>query len=329
MRFLLSAEQRAFAASLRELLDDADVPAVAEDWSAGKHGPGRALHARLAELGVTALAIPERWGGLAADPVDLVVACEELGRFAVPGPLIESIAAVPTLLAGCGGTELADRWLPALAEGQSLATLTLPPHLPHALDADVADLVLAVEDGTVRLGDPTGEPLSSVDASRRLFALGAVNVLAEDAGAAIEAAFDAGALAAAAQLLGAGHALLAASVAHARQRTQFGRPIGGFQAVKHKLADVLVALELARPLLYGAAIAVRQDGPARTRDVSAAKVACGDAAYRAARAALQVHGALGYTRECAVAALLVRVRALLSCWGTAAAHRARIMGALA
>ena len=125
--------------------------------------------------------------------------------------------------------------------------------------------------------------------------------------AAAARALEAGTLACAAQLLGAGRALLEASVRHARQRAQFGQPIGSFQAVKHQLADVAIGLEFARPLLDAAAAAL--DDQARrargadpeqvhsARDVSAAKVACTDAAYRAARAALQVHGAIGYTQE--------------------------------
>jgi alkylation response protein AidB-like acyl-CoA dehydrogenase len=322
MTFLLSAEQRAFAASVRELLAKSDVPAVATDWAAGRPESGRALWARLAELGVTGLAIDEDHGGLAADPVDLVVAFEELGRAAVPGPLIESIAVLPTLLAGA---ELAADWLPKLAEGAALATLALPPHLPHALDADTAELCLLVDGGHLHTAETVGAPKESVDPTRRLVAVRA----AEDLGA-IDAnrAFDTGVLACAAELLGAGHALLAAAVEHAGNRRQFGRPIGKFQAVKHQLANVLVGLELSRPLVYGAAIALREESATVARDVSAAKVACADAADAAARAALQVHGALGYTRECAVAAFLVRVRALRSAWGTAAFHRARVMKAL-
>jgi alkylation response protein AidB-like acyl-CoA dehydrogenase len=107
---------------------------------------------------------------------------------------------------------------------------------------------------------------------------------------------------------------------------QFGQPIGSFQAVKHMLADAAVGLELARPLLFGAAIALGTPGAAR--DVSAAKVACTDAAYRAGRAALQVHGAIGYTAEYDLALWLTKVRALTSAWGTQAFHRARVLEAI-
>jgi alkylation response protein AidB-like acyl-CoA dehydrogenase len=139
------------------------------------------------------------------------------------------------------------------------------------------------------------------------------------------AAFDLAALATAAQLLGLGEHLLEASVAYAKQRRQFGREIGSYQAIKHRLADVRIALDFARPLVHGAALSADDT---RARDVSAAKVACGDAAYAAARAALQVHGAVGYTRELDLSLWITKVRALVGAWGTPAWHRRRVLDAL-
>jgi len=145
---------------------------------------------------------------------------------------------------------------------------------------------------------------------------------------AVARALDAGALASSAQLLGAGRALLEASVRHARQRAQFGRPIGSFQAVKHHLADVAIGLEFAGPLLYAAAVTLDDGGRHAARDVSAAKVAGTDAARRAARVALQVHGAIGYTEEHDLHLWLAKVRALAGAWGGQAEHRARVMAAI-
>src|SRR5262249_60910723 len=133
---------------------------------------------------------------------------------------------------------------------------------------------------------------------------------------------EAGTLACAARLPGAGRALLEASVRHARQRSQFGRPIGSFQAVKHQLADVAIGLEFARPLLGEAAVTLTP------RDVSAAKVACAGAAQRAARAALQVHGAIGYTQEHDLHLWLTKVRALAGARGSQAGDRAPGMAAV-
>ena len=140
-----------------------------------------------------------------------------------------------------------------------------------------------------------------------------------------DTAFDAAALAASAQLLGAGERMLADSVTYVLQRTQFGRQIGSYQAIKHALADVRIALDFARPLVYAASRASDEYFSSSRGTVSAAKVAAGDAAYLASRTALQVHGAIGYTQEHDLSLWLLRTRGLLSTWGTAAWHRARVL----
>jgi alkylation response protein AidB-like acyl-CoA dehydrogenase len=320
LSFALSPEQRQFAETLHDLLATGNSPGAARSWADGDPAPGLKLWHRLAEAGITALAVPDRCGGLGAHPVDLVVACEELGHHALPGPVVESVAAVPVLLAESG---LGQEWLPRLAAGDLLATLAIPPRLPYAVDADAAGLVLLVDGDTLSLGRPTGEH-RSVDETRRLFRLEASTAGEKLGTVAVAAAFDIGTLACAAQLLGAGRALLDSAVRYAGQRVQFGRPIGAFQAVQHQLADVLIGLTFARPLLYAAAIAVAAGSPTAARDISAAKVACADAAHRAARTALQVHGAIGYTREYDLWLWLTKVRALIPAWGTPVEHRARV-----
>ena len=351
------SEREQFAAAVHDLLSGADVPAAARRWADGDLAPGLALWRRLAALGVTALAVPEKWGGLGASPLDLVVACEELGHHALPGPVAESLAAVPALLAVLADTGLADtgladtgladtgladtgladtgeppgaggEWLAGLAAGDLIATLAMPPRLPFAADAGAAGLVLLAQDGVVYRAR-LGATHRSVDPARSLSEAHGGEVLARDAAGAAARALDLGALACSAQLLGAGRALLEASVRHASVRAQFGRPVGAFQAVKHKLADVAIGLEFARPLLDAAATALGEDTATAGRDVSAAKVACADAAYRAARAALQVHGAIGYTAEHDLSLWLGKVRALVPAWGSQAEHRARVVAGLA
>jgi acyl-CoA dehydrogenase-like protein len=287
MRFALSPEQTQFAETLDRLLAKSDV---ARAWAAGDHGPGLAVWRQLADLGATTVV---QEGELS----DLVVAMEAIGYHALPGPAIETIAV-----------------LPALLDGTALGTVAAPPHVPYAVDADVADRVFVIRDDVV-LAAELGARIGSVDPCRSLF-----EVTATDEVAQCEGAFDRGVLACSAQLLGLGRALLARSVEYAKQRSQFGRPVGAFQAVKHQLANVHVALELARPLVYGAALGAV--------DVSGAKVAAGDAAAQAARCALQVHGAIGYTRENDLSLWLCKVRALRSAWGTESVHRARMMATL-
>jgi alkylation response protein AidB-like acyl-CoA dehydrogenase len=324
MRFVLSPEQHQFASALHELLAASDVPGAARCWAAGEHGRGLAIWRDLAGLGVTALAVPEAAGGLGAHAVDLVVACEELGHHALPGPVAESLAAVPTLLAEAG--EFPD-WLGGLADGSLIATVAAPPDVPFAADADAASLVLLAEAGTLYLGKP-GDPQRSLDETRRLFPVLGAEVLGTGppVSRATSRALGLGTLAGSAQLLGAGRALLEMAVRYAGQRVQFGRRIGQFQAVQHQLADVAIALEFARPLLYAAALSA--GGPAADRDTSAARVACAEAAHRAARAALQVHGAIGYTQEYGLDLWITKVRALIPAWGSQSAHRARVLAAL-
>ncbi|KOV86755.1 acyl-CoA dehydrogenase family protein [Nocardia sp. NRRL S-836] len=237
------------------------------------------------------------------DPVDLVVLFEELGHHAVGGPLVERYAVLPVLL----GADLA---------GQGTASVAFPPHVPHAVEADRYYLV----EGTTLSEARPAATLPSVDPARTLVELVRGPVIATGVDAA--RAFDLGVLACSAQLLGLGRAMLDLATGHAKARAQFGRPIGSFQAVKHHLANVLIGLELARPLVFGAAVTMKP------RDVSAAKVATAEAAWRAARTALQVHGAIGYTAEYALSRFLTRARALRGAWGSLSFHRTRVLEAL-
>jgi alkylation response protein AidB-like acyl-CoA dehydrogenase len=287
MRFELTEDQRDFVASLDRLLAGADTTKVARAWADGDHESGLKLWARLADQGVTMLATE-------ASPVEVCVAFEALGRHAVPGPWVETAAYLPVAL----GREV-----------EGIATVAVPPHVPLALDADVADEVYV---GTTLVTD-VGPMHSSVDRTRRLFDVGSAEVT-------WDAAFDTAVLAVSAQLLGAGERVLEDSVAYVKQRKQFGREIGSYQAIKHALADVRIALDFAHPLVFAAALG--EISP------SAAKVAAGDAAYLAARTGLQVHGAIGYTAELDLSLWLTKIRALVTAWGTPAVHRERLLGSL-
>ena len=292
MRFVLTDEQRDFAAALDKLLAASDTVAAARAWAEGDTGPGLELWQRLAEQGLTMLATE-------ATPVEVVVAFEALGRHAVPGPWVESAAHLPVLL----GREI-----------DGIGTIGTP----LALDADLADEVYLLDGDSVRSATVDGpSERASVDPTRRLFTLTAGDPVTSER---VACAWDTAVLAASAQLLGLGEQLLAQSVAYVKQRRQFGREIGSYQAIKHALADVRIALDFARPMVHGAAL---EAVPA-----SAAKVMAGDAAYLASRTALQVHGAIGYTRELDLSLWMLKTRALLGAWGTPAAHRARVLESL-
>lgn len=311
MKFALDEQQRDFAASIDAALGAADLPGAIRAWADGDVASGRKVWEQLANLGVTALAVPEKYDGLDADPVDLVVALERLGRWCVPGPVAESIAVAPVLLAG-------DERSAQLASGELIVSVAQPPDTPRAVDAEAAGLVLLATDEGVSEAT-LGECFRSVDPSRRLYDVTATG----DAWLAdTKRAYEFGALATAAQLIGAAEALLHDAVEYAKQRTQFGRVIGSYQAIKHKLADVHIAIELARPLVYGAALSLDP------RDVSAAKAAASEAGLLAARSSLQTHGAIGFTQEHDLSLTLLRVQALRSAWGTPEVHRRRVLEAL-
>ena len=241
------------------------------------------------------------WRGLAAIglhslageyPVELCAAMERVGYHAAPGPYPESLAVAT----------VKPEWREQLAAG-TIATAAMPPIAPWAPNADIADLCLsAISDA----------PVASLDPARSLFA-------AEGAPPDDDLLLDTAALLTAAQLLGLGRAALDMTVAYAKQRVQYGHVIGEYQAVKHRLADAHTGLEFARPLVFAAALS------SDSGDVSAAKAATSDAAYRAARTALQVHGAVGYTEEYDLSVYFKKIRALYSAWGNPSFHRDRLL----
>lgn len=282
MDFRPTTEQAGFAAALTDLMRAADSVAVARAWAVGDTEPGLALWKRLADQGITALVVPEDEGGLGGTLADLCIAFEVLGHELAVGPWIESAALAPQV------------------EGE-IVTAAVPPITPYALDADIARL----------LHGTAGPAHASVDTTRHLFEVDGADAAGFDADA-----LDRAALACAAQLLGCGERLLADTVAYVQQRSQYGRTIGSYQAVKHQLADVRIALDFARPLVHGAALGATA--------VPAAKLAAGEAAYLASRTALQLHGAIGYTAEFALSLWINRVRALVGAWGTPSHHRERL-----
>ncbi|HEY4332963.1 MAG TPA: acyl-CoA dehydrogenase family protein [Ilumatobacteraceae bacterium] len=319
MQFSFTTDQHEFAAGLREMLEREFTAArLRELWDAGAGHDAR-LWERLAEMGVLGMMVPESDGGLGGDFVDTILLLEELGRAAVPGPVLES--AVVGALAVRGTSPAA-----GIANGTTLVTAALMGErfVPHA---DVADLVLLADEAGLRAVDiasVTVAPVEGIDGGRHLATVtgthGAGTFLAVDR----ELVADAGALATAAYLLGLSSRMLAIAGDYARDRRQFGQPIGAFQAVKHLMADALLKVEFARPAIYRAAWSFDHDPDNRGRDVSMAKSLASDAAQKAARSALQVHGAIGYTWECDLQLFMKKAWALIPAWGNATFHRRRV-----
>jgi alkylation response protein AidB-like acyl-CoA dehydrogenase len=321
-----------FASTVRDLLAKECPPeAVRECW-ANETGWSPERWRTLAEMGVVGLTTPERHGGLGMDELDLVLLLEESGRVALPEPLVDTTAVAAPLLAEVAPDDVAARWLPGVASGDVVIAVQRGDK-PHLLHAESATLAILVADDEVHLvpGDELElEPQTSVDGSRRLSIVDwhrhADTRLAagERCWHAVNRAFDRGALATAAQLLGLGDRMIEMSVDYAKEREQFGVPIGSFQAVKHHLADALLALEFARPVVYRAAHSLAGDAPSRSRDVSMAKACAGDAVTQIAASALQCHGAIGYTVEYDLHLFMKRAWALAASWGDSAWHRERV-----
>lgn len=320
----------AFAAAVRELLQqhcDAAVLRVAWESDDGRV-PG--LWKRLAQIGVTGLTVPEQYGGAGLGLTAVVPVLVEMGRSAMPEPLVETLVAAQ-VVAAAGGA-LADEWMPRVADGS--AVLAMGPGPTGVVSAaSAADLLLLADDTAVWAlpGAAVGlQPLPSMDQGVRL---STVSWSPDDAVARIDpaisaAAFDWAGVAVAAQLVGLAEAMLDMSVRYALTREQFGRPIGSFQAIKHQLADVYVATAFARPVVNRGAWSVVRDLPTRARDASHAKHAASVAAGRAARAALQVHGGIGYTFEHELHMWLKRTWTLSALWGNERWHRERVASAV-
>ena len=317
MKFVLSEEQRSLAEALDEIIESSGGTKIARTWADGDTALGQVLWGQLAELGLFGLCVPEDDGGMGGTPVDLAVAFERLGYHAAPGPYIESAALLPDLVdAGVLG---------GILDGSAIATAAVPGLAPYALDAVSSTHSFLLTPDSLTPAVP-GTALGSIDRTRSLSPLSADGEPVALDPAAAGTALDRAALACAAMLLGAGERLLEESVSYAKIREQFGRPVGEYQGLKHQLANVRVALTFARPLLYGAALDL--GGPDGPRSVSAAKVAVSDAADLAARTALQVHGAIGYTEEHDLGLWFTKVRALIGAWGTPRHHRSRLASLL-
>jgi len=228
------------------------------------------------------------------------------------------------------------QWLAAIASGKAMVSVGHPIN-PCVCDAHVADLLLLERDGEIHALLPDEVELETQpcsDLSRRLFTLSwqpsAATLLAGRKAAAplLDAALDHGAFGVAAQQLGIAQRLIDLAVEYAKEREQFGKPIGSFQAIKHVLANVQVKLEFARPAVYRAAHSLAASSPSRSIDVSMAKAAADEGAVAAAKTALQVHGAIGYTWEVDLHLWMKRAWALQNAWGSTRWHRRRVGAAL-
>ena len=325
MRFELTDEQR----TLREVARDvfADVGSLArlrEVWE------GRAevadVRRKLADSSLTGIGVLASDGGVGGDELDAAVVLEEAGRACLPEPLVETLGVVLPLLREHAPDELRRRWSATVAAGEALVAVRLGD-APFAVAGRRADAFLLEVDGTLHLvpaGDVTTRPVRSEDPTRDLVAIEDVRTGTATAlpGADPQVAWLRGAAATAAASVGLAARLLEVTVAHARAREQFDRPIGAFQAVQQPLASVHVAVEAARGACWYAAHARAIGRPDADDAARVAKVAANEASALADQVALQVHGGIGFTWEHDLHLLLKRAAAWRAAYGDARSHRA-------
>jgi alkylation response protein AidB-like acyl-CoA dehydrogenase len=326
--FDFSEEQYLLRDTVRDLLGKESTPAHVRAMWGDERGRSPQRWHKLGEMGVLGLLVPEQYGGSGLDEVDMVLVLEETGRSVLPEPVMESAALAAPLLARAGSDDLKQQWLPRLAGGDAVATVGLRSQ-PYVNDA-TADLLILEHDGEIHAVTQdrvTLQALKSVDGARRLFKVtaetGDDTLLGRSADHG-QWLFDHAAAAAATQLVGIAGALLDQTVEYVKVREQFGHKVGSFQAVQHRLAEMLLQVESARSAVYYAAYALANDLHDASIAASVAKAAANDAERFANTQALQLHGGIGFTWEHDLHLWLKRGKALEWAYGDADFHRKRI-----
>ena len=327
MNFELTDDQRAIQRTARDFLADAYPPAevrrLAYETERGFTDEGWAA---MCELGWPALLVPEEHGGLELGVVELAVVQEELGAALAPSPFLSTVAAA-AVIADAGSDEQRARWLPALAAGEArgaVATVLDDVGWTAVPDADSADVIVVRENDAWALATATSaEAVEPLDATRRLWRVRADGELDPLPGEGARA-YDIVAVALAAESVGVARRAMDMAVQYAKEREQFGRPIGAYQAVSHACAQMLLEVEGARSTTLYAAWALDHEPESGPLAASMAKAYASDAGWRVPAASLQVHGGIGFTWEHDLHLWLKRGKANAYLWGDAHEHRARV-----
>lgn len=311
------------------------------------------------EIGVAGLAVPPAYGGAGASLLEAHLVLEELGRGLTPSPMLGSAVLAAQALLLCGDAGACERLSPAIADGSRLATVawtgpagdwdgtavaaaaTAPGRLTgeahYVLDADLADVLLVLaRDGDgiglyeVAPADVTRTLSTTMDTTRRLGVVGLRDAPAQRLGERfpMERLRDIACVALSAEQLGAASAALDITVAYTKTRVQFGRPIGAFQAVQHRLAGLHVFVESAASASYAAAEAVHAGAPDAALLAAVAKVHCSETLQRVAGEMIQLHGALGITWEHDAHRYFKRAHGAAQLFGAPHRHVARIAAAV-
>jgi alkylation response protein AidB-like acyl-CoA dehydrogenase len=364
MYFDLTDEQQAIKSTAHDFLAARYKSERIRKLAESEHGFEQSDWSEMAELGWTGLALPEEWGGQGLGIVELAVLFEEMGYALAPSPLFSNTIA-GLALALCGSDDQRERFLRPLAAGELRGAPALwdagSPATPGGflmeakpdgdgivldgekilvMDAAAADfLVVATADGRRHLVEcgsagVTATPQTSIDLTRRLYSVrfDGVRVAAENTMPGAEAdyypVFFRLCVALAAESTGIAQRTMEMAVAYAKDRQQFGRPIGAYQAVSHRCAQMLLETENSRSAVYGAAWAADAEPESLPRAASMAKAYSSDAGWRVPDASIQVHGGIGFTWEHDLHFFLKRGKANAAMFGDAKWHRERVADAV-
>jgi alkylation response protein AidB-like acyl-CoA dehydrogenase len=364
MYFDLTDEQQAIKSTAHDFLAARYKSERVRELAESEHGFEQSDWDEMAELGWPGLALPEKWGGQGLGIVELAVLFEEMGYALAPSPLLSNTIA-GLALALCGSDDQRERFLRPLATGQLRGTpalwdagspatvgeftmeartdgdgIVLAGEKVLVMDAASTDFfIVATGDGRRHLVERgtagvNVTPATSIDLTRRLYSVrfDGVKVAAKDSlpaeAAAYYSVFQRICVALAAESTGIAQRTMEMAVAYAKDRQQFGRPIGSYQAVSHRCAQMLLETENARSAVYGAAWAADAEPESLATAASMAKAYASDAGWRVPDASIQVHGGIGFTWEHDLHFFLKRGKANAAMFGDAKWHRERVADAM-
>jgi alkylation response protein AidB-like acyl-CoA dehydrogenase len=324
MDFGFNDEQGAIKDTAREMLSKRSPLAKVRE-AAESRSYDDALWSEIRNLGWPGITIAEEHGGQGLGMVELAILCEELGYACAPSPFLSN-ASAGLFISHAGSDEQKERWLPGIASGEERGAAAFEPRSNDVVpDADGAG-VLVLDDGDEAvLVEPDAariEPVELIDATRgyaRVSADGG-DPLPGD----VEGAADRTVIALAAELTGIAQRAMEMAVSYAKERQQFDRPIGAYQAVSHRCAEMLYDTEEARSLTYYAAWVADAEPESLPLAASMAKARASEAGWRVSAAALQVHGGIGFTWEHDLHFLLKRAKVGAELLGDPRMHRERV-----
>lgn len=309
MQFDFSEEQKALRDEVRRFLSKACPMSVVREVADGAAPYHEGLWKKMAEAGFLAAAIPEEYGGGGAGYLELCVVAEECGRTLAPLPTVTSVYQATELLLASGSDAQKKEWLPRLANGTAIGTVAVAEGDAKVTNGKLTGTKWPAADGTFAIVEAEGalylaslegvtrRPLKTIDPTRKHVALEFKDTPVEPLKGDLVAVRDRAAVLTAFEQIGGAQAALMMARDYALNRYAFGRPIGSFQALKHMLADMYVATELARSNTYYGAWALATNSPKLPYAAASARVAATRGYQLASTNNIQIHGGMGFTWE--------------------------------